>query len=95
MDSDGLMTPGQHLYCQWVGSTLSDEAHYWRLMNPAGKRAWERLAREQKSQLNVYERRERAVGELLDLILNPTPLEQVDRYSRIQVKAREIREGTP
>ena len=39
-------TPGEALYRQWCGSEISDRARYFTRMNPADKRAWERLASE-------------------------------------------------
>jgi len=37
---------GRQLYHRWCGSSESDKALYFDAMNPAERRAWERLARE-------------------------------------------------
>lgn len=39
-------TPGQLLYEQWCGSSTTDRAHYFTMMNRAQQADWERLARE-------------------------------------------------
>ena len=35
---------GEQLYHQWCGSSTTDTARYWHVMNPADQRRWERLA---------------------------------------------------
>lgn len=40
------MSDGRALYHRWVGSSTSDAALYFDLMNPAHKADWDRLARE-------------------------------------------------
>lgn len=39
-------TPGRRLYERFVGSQVSDAAHYYGLMNPGVQKDWERLGRE-------------------------------------------------
>lgn len=37
---------GEALYHAWCGSSVTDRARYWDLMNPADKESWEELARD-------------------------------------------------
>ena len=69
-------TPGEALYRQWCGSEISDRARYFTRMNPADKRAWERLASEvvsddvdywRRAALHAYRARDAACREMAKL----------------------------
>lgn len=57
MSSFPRVTPGERLYWRWCGSRTSDRARYFRMMNPAERRAWEDLAADLVEQdAEVFER---------------------------------------